>query len=157
VPFNFLGGSYTRHNNNDGNNNKNNNILGHRSISATNRSSSVVDISPEGSIVTTISRYRRASSVGRNQQAGLVIRGVRQNRAPAIEQYVPVTKVRSALNLQLQKEIAAIQGKTFQLSANSVDFTAHASGSDTGFGLSGFKPIPSLTATTLNERFSLTL
>lgn len=148
--------SFTRYNNNDRNNNNNNNP-GHRSMSATNRSSSAVDISPEGSIVTTVSRYSGASSVSRNRRAGSVIRGVRQNRAPAVEQYVPVTKVRSALNLQLQKEIAAIQGKTFQLPTNSVDFTAHGSGSNTAFGLFGFKPIPSLTATTLNERFSLAL
>lgn len=149
--------SFTRHNNNDGKNSNNNYNPRHRAMSATSRSSSVVDISPEGSIVTTISQYSQASSVGHNQRAGSVIRGVRQNRAPPVEQYVPVTKVRSALNLQLQKEIAAIQGKTFQLSTNSLDFTAHGSGSSTAFGLSGFKPIPSLTATTLNERFSLAL
>jgi len=149
--------SFTRHNNNDGKNSNNNYNPHHRSMSTTSRSSSVVDISPEGSIVTTISQYSRASSLGRNQRAGSVIRGVRQNRAPPVEQYVPVTKVSSALNLQLQKEIAAIQGKTFQLSTNSVDFTACGSGSNTTFGLSGFKPIPSLTATTLNERFSLAL
>ena len=157
MTFNFSGSSFTRYNNNDGKNNNNNYNPDHRSMSATNRSSSVVDISPEGSIVTTISRYSQASSLGRNRRAGSVIRGVRQNRAPPVEQYVPVTKVRSALNLQLQKEIAAIQGKNFQLPTNSVDFTACGSGSSTAFGLSGFKPIPSLTATTLNERFSLAL
>jgi hypothetical protein len=156
VIFNFLGSSFTGYNSNDGSNNNDNNP-GHRSMSARNRSSSVVNMSPEGSIVTTISRYSGASSVGRNRRTGSVIRGVRQNRAPAVEQYVPVTKVKSALNLQLQKEIAAIQGKTFQMSTNSVDFTAHGSGSNTAFGLSGFKPVPSLTATTLNERFSMAL
>jgi len=157
VTYNFLGTSFTRYNNNDGKNGNNNYNPHHSSMSATSRSSSVVDISPEGSIVTTISRYSRASSLGHTRRAGSVIRGVRQNRAPPVEQYVPVTKVRSALNQQLQKEIAAIQGKTFQLSTNSVDFTACGSGSSTAFGLSGFKPIPSLTATTLNERFSLAL
>ncbi|XP_023712819.1 uncharacterized protein LOC111867308 isoform X3 [Cryptotermes secundus] len=138
-------------------NKKSNNHLGHQSIAAADGSSSVVDISPEGSIVTTISRYSRASSVGRNQRAGSVIRGAKQNRTLTVEQYVPMTNVRSALNLQLQKEIAAIQGKTFQLSPNSMDITNHASGFNTAFGLSGFKPVPSLTATTLNERFSLAL
>jgi len=157
VTFNLLGSSFTRHYNNDGKNSNNNYNPHHRSMSTTSRSSSVVDISPEGSIVTTVSQYSRASSLGRNQRAGPVIRGVRQNRAPPVEQYVPVTKVRSALNLQLQKEIAAIQGKPFQLSTNSMDFTACGSGSSTTFGLSGFKPVPSLTATTLNERFSLAL
>jgi len=156
VTCNFLGSSLTRHNNNDGKNSNNYYNPHHRNMSAASRSSSVVDISPEGSIVTTISRYSRASSLGRNR-AGSVIRGVRQNRAPPLEQYVPVNKGRSALNLQLQKEIAAIQGKTFQPSTNSVDFTACGSGSSTAFGVSGFKPIPSLTATTLNERFSLAL
>jgi len=149
--------SFTRHYNNDGKNSNNNYNPHHRSMSTTSRSSSVVDISPEGSIVTTVSQYSRASSLGRNQRAGPVIRGVRQNRAPPVEQYVPVTKGRSALNLQLQKEIAAIQGKPFQLSTNSMDFTACGSGSSTTFGLSGFKPVPSLTTTTLNERFSLAL
>jgi len=157
VTYNFLGTSFTRYNNNDGKNGNNNYNPHHSSMSATSRSSSVVDISPEGSIVTTISRYSRASSLGHTRRAGSVIRGVRQNRAPPVEQYVPVTKVRSALNQQLQKEIAAIQGKTFQLSTNSVDFTACGSGSSTAFGLSGFKPIPSLTATTLHERLSLAL
>lgn len=150
--FPFLGGSVARRSNK-----KSNNRLGHQSIAAGGGSSSVVDISPEGSIVTTISRYSRASSVGRNQRAGSVIRGAKQNRALAVEQYVPMTNVRSALNLQLQKEIAAIQGKTFQLSTSSVDITNHASAFNTAFGLSGFKPVPSLTATTLNERFSLAL
>ena len=153
--FQFLGSSFTRHNSINGKNSNNYNPH-HRSMSATSRSS-VVDISPEGSIVTTISRFSRASSLGRNRRAGSVVRGVRRNMVPPVEQYVPVTKVRSALNLQLQKEIAAIQGKTLQLSTNSVDFTACGSGSSTAFGLSGFKPIPSLTATTLNERFSLAL
>lgn len=111
----------------------------------------MVDMSREGSIVTTISRYNSASSVGHNQQAGSVIRGVKHNRAPTVERCVPVTKVRSALNLQLQKEIAAIQGKTFQPSTSTMDFMPHT------VGLSGFKPVPSLTATTLNERFSLAL
>ena len=157
MTFNLLGSSFTRHYNNDGKNSNNNYNPHHRSMSTTSRSSSVVDISPEGSIVTTVSQYSRASSLGRNQRAGPVIRGVRQNRAPPVEQYVPVTKVRSALNLQLQKEIAAIQGKPFQLSTNSMDFTACGSGSSTTFGLSGFKPVPSLTTTTLNERFSLAL
>jgi hypothetical protein len=111
----------------------------------------MVDISPEGSIITTISRNSNASTVSRNQRAGSLIRGVKHNRAPSVEQYVPVTKGRSALNLQLQKEIAAIQGKTYQSSTGSVDFTTRA------VGLSGFKPVPSLTATTLNQRFSLAL
>lgn len=142
--FNFLGGSFTIRGNN-------NSHLGHQNTASTGGASSVVDISPEGSIVTTINRYNSASSVGRNRQAGSVIRGVKHNRAPAVEHYVPVTKERSALNLQLQKEIAAIQGKTFQPSTSSMDFTPHA------VGLSGFKPVPSLTATTLNERFSLAL
>lgn len=150
--FPFLGGSVARRSNKESNNH-----LGHQSIAAADGSSSVVDISPEGSIVTTISRYSRASSVGRNHRAGSVIRGAKQNRALAVEQYVPMTNVRSALNLQLQKEIAAIQGKTFQLSTSSMDITNHASGFNTAFGLSGFKPVPSLTATTLNERFSLAL
>jgi hypothetical protein len=38
-----------------------------------------------------------------------------------------------------------------------VDITTHAGGFNNAFGLSGFKPVPSLTATTLNERFSLAL
>lgn len=149
---NFKGGSVARRSNR-----KSNNRLGHQSIAAADGSSSVVDISPEGSIVTTISQYSRASSIGRNQRAGSVIRGAKQNRALAVEQYVPMTNVRSALNLQLQKEIAAIQGKTFQPSTSSVDITARIGGFSTAFGLSGFKPVPSLTATTLNERFSLAL
>jgi hypothetical protein len=68
-----------------------------------------------------------------------------------------MSNIRNTLNLQLQKEIAAIQGKTFQPSTSSVDTTTHAGGFNSAFGLSGFKPVPSLTATTLNERFSLAL
>jgi hypothetical protein len=150
--FQFLGGSFARRSNK-----KSSNHLGRQSILATDGSSSVVDISPEGSIVTTISRYSRASSVGRNQRAGSVIRGAKQNRALAVEQYVPMPNIRNTLNMQLQKEIAAIQGKTFQQSTSSVDITTHTGGFNTAFGLSGFKPVPSLTATTLNERFSLVL
>jgi hypothetical protein len=70
---------------------------------------------------------------------------------------VPKTNTRNTLNLQLQKEIAAIQGKTLQPPTSSVDITTQAGGFNTAFGLSGFKPVPSLTATTLNERFSSAL
>lgn len=120
-------------------------------MAAAGGASGVVDISPESSVVTTVSPYNNFLSVGHNRHAGTIIRDVKHNRTSAVEHFVPVTKVRSALNLQLQKEIAAIQGKTFQPSTSSVNFTPHA------VGLSGFKPVPSLTATTLNERFSLAL
>ncbi|XP_069687808.1 uncharacterized protein [Periplaneta americana] len=129
-----------------------NSYLSRQNVAALNRSSSVVDISPEGSIVTTISRYGRSSSVAHMPRAGSVGR-VMQNRAQTIiEPYVPVT--RNTLNVQLQKEIAAIQGKTFEQSTSSISIE---NGSGTGVGLSGFKPIPSLTGTTLHERFSSTV
>lgn len=115
----------------------------------------MVDILPEDSIVTTISRYNRASLGDQNRQAEPVITGVRQNRAVTVEQYVPVSKVRSALNLQLQKEIAAIQGKTFQPSVSPVGMKTRAGGSNISVGLFGLKPVPSFTAVTLNERFSM--
>ncbi|KAJ9586449.1 hypothetical protein L9F63_019913 [Diploptera punctata] len=135
----------------------NNMYLNRQSLDRLNASTvnSNLAMSPEGSIVTTVSRPSRASSVGRNrnQRSSSVGRDrfQSQNQGQAIvEQYLPASnwQTRSGLNMQLQKEIAAIQGKPF------IPPTGFANGSTSGLCLSDFRPVPTLTGTTLNERFS---
>ena len=148
----FSGGSFVR-----GGNNRP--YLNRQSLDRLNASQNSLNIvSPEGSVVTTISRRSRASSVGRNRnrRSSSVGRSTFRRRSQGeavLEQHLPVStwQPRSGLNMQLQKEIAAIQGKTFVPSTSPTGF---ANGSIGGLTLSDFRPVPTLTGTTLNERFS---